>query len=378
MLLLEFIFVLIASIIALIATVLIIKSSRNSQIVETKFLVIAIFSMFIAFLFIIPITILSSVESGLNPFGLLMMKFVNIPITSALLSWKLVFFLPTFKLKYRSVFSLGLMIFVDISHMYLTFFGDSYLLTGEFLRPNPEFNINGIPNDIPINDLFLILSMAILVYVAINRSLQIKHTTKNTDIFMFSPVFIISFGVLFFLTILSFSLTSFIPEIEIPMFILLFPLSLVILLVTYAFLQGNTALFTIPVTFYAMIVTEQQSGLVIFSESTEKDSAGEDLLGGLFTALNLSLKETIQSKKELEEISFGDKVVHIVPGSNITSFMITSEKTLMTTTLSKFVTKSFERQYNEILSSKEVVGLNTSEFKDFKDQIDVVRSYFAF
>ncbi|OLS26430.1 MAG: hypothetical protein HeimC3_09800 [Candidatus Heimdallarchaeota archaeon LC_3] len=285
---------------------------------------------------------------------------------------------PTFKLNYRSVFLLGLMIFVDISHMYLTFFGDSYILNGEFLRPSPEFNINGIPNDIPINDIFLIFSMVILVYVAINRSLQIKQSTKKTDIFMFSPVFTILLGILFMLTIISFSLTSFIPEIEILMLILFLPLSLVIILVTYAFLQGNTALYTIPVTFYAVIVTEQQSRLVIFSESAEKDSPGEDLLDGLFTALNLSLKETIQSKKELEEISFGDKVVHIVPGKNITSFLITSEKTLMTSTLSKFVTKSFEKQFSEIFSSNDMVGLNTSEFKDFKNQIDIIRSYFAF
>jgi hypothetical protein len=269
------------------------------------------------------------------------------------------------------------MIFIDISNMYLSFFGDSYNLNGEFLRLSPEFKINGIPNDIPINDILIILSMAILVYVAINRSLQIKNTTKRTNIFMFSPVFTVLFGLLFLLTILSFSLTSFIPEIEIPMFFLLVPLSLVMILVTYAFLQGSNVLFTIPATFYAALITEQESGLVIYSESTEKDSPGEDLLGGLFTALNLSLKETIRSKKELEEISFGDKVVHIVPGNKITSFLITSEKNLMTTMLSKYVTKSFEKQFKNILSG-EMIGLNTSEFVDFKIHIDKIKNHFAF
>ncbi|MHA2105312.1 MAG: hypothetical protein ACW981_17935 [Candidatus Hodarchaeales archaeon] len=377
MLLLEFIFALIASIIALIATVLIIKSSRDSPIVETKFLVIAIVSTFIAFLLVIPITVFSSVESGIDSFGLLMIKFANIPITSTLLSWKLVFFLPTFKLKYRSVFLLGLMIFIDTSHMYLTFFGDSYILKGEFLRSSPDFNINGIPNDIPINDILLILSMAILVYVAIKRSLEIKNLKKATNIFMFSPIFTILFGLLFLLTILSFSLSSFFPEIEIPFFFLLLPLSIVIILVTYAFLQGSYVLFTVPVTFHAILVTEQQSGLVIYSESPEKDSPGEDLLGGLFTALNLSLKETIRSKKELEEISFGDKVVHIVPGNKITSFLITSEKNLMTMMLSKYITKSFEKQFKKILFG-EMIGLNTSEFVDFEIHVDKIRNHFAF
>jgi hypothetical protein len=158
---------------------------------------------------------------------------------------------------------------------------------------------------------------------------------------------------------------------------LLLPLSIVIILVTYAFLQGSYVLFTVPVTFHAILVTEQQSGLVIYSESPEKDSPGEDLLGGLFTALNLSLKETIRSKKELEEISFGDKVVHIVPGNKITSFLITSEKNLMTMMLSKYITKSFEKQFKKILFG-EMIGLNTSEFVDFEIHVDKIRNHFAF
>jgi len=95
------------------------------------------------------------------------------------------------------------------------------------------------------------------------------------------------------------------------------------------------------------------------------DSPAEDLLGGLFTALNLSLKETLQSQQDLETISFGDKVIHVAHGQNVTSFLITSEQTLITTALSQHLTRHFESQFKTILASSTSEKLNTTNFEPF-------------
>ena len=116
---------------------------------------------------------------------------------------------------------------------------------------------------------------------------------------------------------------------------------------------------------------------VLYAESFTPDAPAQDLLGALFTALNLSLKDTIQSQQDMLEISFGDKVVHLATGTHVTSLLITSEKTLMTTRISKFLTKKFEQEFHSKLSSDQQLDINTDDYMSFKNWAETVSQYFT-
>ncbi|MFQ5980154.1 MAG: hypothetical protein ACE5OZ_18635 [Candidatus Heimdallarchaeota archaeon] len=224
---------------------------------------------------------------------------------------------------------------------------------------------------------FMSLSIVVLSLIALKRVVEINELSKEANFFLFSPIYLTAFAILFSSAILSYAITSSFPEVPLPFATWSIPLSLILLLFIYALSQDRNILFIIPVKLHAVIVTDQRSGLVMYAESFAEGAPAEDLLGGLFTALNISLKETIQSQKDLEEIAFGDKVVHIAPGHFATTFFITSEKTLMSSVLSSYLTKSFEKAFKTLIASKSNIGLKIADFRGFATEIQAVKQYFA-
>jgi hypothetical protein len=118
---------------------------------------------------------------------------------------------------------------------------------------------------------------------------------------------------------------------------------------------------------------EQEIGIVLFSEGLDTDSTADSLLAGLFTALNIRLKEAIQSNSGLERISLGDKVIHISPGKHVTSLFFTSETTLMTSHISKHLTKRFEEMFDIDLIYQAQNGKISGEFSSFNNQLDAIK-----
>ena len=222
------------------------------------------------------------------------------------------------------------------------------------------------------------LSVLTVVFLAIARFRNIRRLLKGDDALLISPAFLAIFGILLFLVIVINGLFDLAPEIPLPYATFLIPEALLYFLLILAVIRDQHVLFLLPVKLHAIIVTDKRSGLVVHAESFTPDSPAEDLLGGLFTALNLSLKETLQSQQDLDTISFGDKVIHVAPGQNVTSFLITSEQTLITTALSQYLTRRFESQFETILTSSTSEKLNTTNFEPFSTEIARVRQYFAF
>ena len=77
------------------------------------------------------------------------------------------------------------------------------------------------------------------------------------------------------------------------------------------------------------------------------------------------------------EINFGVKVVHLAPGTHVTSLFITSEKTLMTTRISKYLTKKFEREFHSKLTADQQLDINTDDYVPFKIWAEAISQYFT-
>ncbi len=97
------------------------------------------------------------------------------------------------------------------------------------------------------------------------------------------------------------------------------------------------------------------SGMALYSYDFENERASFDdhlpiLLGGMLSALNISLSETLKSEKGLTFITFGDKVVVIHSTSTFVLYLIVSELNPTISDLIKIYVKRFEEHFAEKLA----------------------------
>ncbi|MFW9996555.1 MAG: hypothetical protein ACFFD4_31210, partial [Candidatus Odinarchaeota archaeon] len=188
------------------------------------------------------------------------------------------------------------------------------------------------------------------------------------------------------LRLLTLMLIILIPGVGIMVLLPLFPdlpspglsytlsLSATLLYFIFAFSKDKAFFFITPASLDAIIVTEG-SGLTIFSKNFIEGLAAEHMIGGLFAALDISLQETIKAGQGLTEISFGDKVILLDRGHWVTSLIIASEENIVTSAVTKFITKEFERRYAKILDeTKDSVPVD-DHFRDFEDIANEMRGY---
>ncbi|MFW9991643.1 MAG: hypothetical protein ACFFD4_06255 [Candidatus Odinarchaeota archaeon] len=133
--------------------------------------------------------------------------------------------------------------------------------------------------------------------------------------------------------------------------------------------------FITPTKLDAIIIMNKESGLTLYSRSFEKDLPPEALISSMFSALNISLQETVQSDSTLDEIRFGDKYVLMDHGKLVTSLLIVSDNNFVTAAVSKYLTKSFEKQYGEKIASTGKKPLKSGDYKSFGDTISFVRLF---
>ncbi len=72
---------------------------------------------------------------------------------------------------------------------------------------------------------------------------------------------------------------------------------------------------------------------------------------------------------------FGDKVIHIASGSLISTITIVSKNSLITKSITKYLTKEFEKRYGKLLENIGDAPLNRRDFEDFDQVFEVVRKY---
>ena len=374
----EFIIVLLASIIGFIAFFIVtIKSLFRSPIRETKIFAVGFAQIYFIILFYLPSTILYS-SSGIDIFTLSIME------SSFVFSWGFFFYqlayiiganglvfiiysllLPNFNPTYKSI------TLISIGTTIIT--GSGFIVFFSVLQEVKD-NVILIKYVDPLAYIGLAI-LGILGFYAI--SYRIKEITKgnnNKKSSFANPLFIGSFAFLIIVIIVGVTMATIFPGM-LPSYSFLLPMSIALLLFSLVYSKETEYLFFTPVTIEAFVVLEQNSGLPLYSISNEEQESGEDLIAGIFQALNISLTETVQSKKGLEQINFGDKSVLIVPGKYISSIFFVSHTNFITASISKHITKLFEREFKDILKKEDVIH-DQSVFYKFKSIYDSNMTYF--
>ncbi|MHA2232749.1 MAG: hypothetical protein ACXAB4_09685, partial [Candidatus Hodarchaeales archaeon] len=218
---------------------------------------------------------------------------------------------------------------------------------------------------------FFAVTLVIMRIVEISRlTLDNRNPfTSITSLFIFGTLSAVSF---FFLL-----LTGLFPGLGIPGYTWCVPSSLTFLYFTYAFSKDNAFFFVTPATLDAIIITEQASGLPVFTKSFKEGLAPEELLSMIFATLNISLAHSVQAESRLRHVSFGDKVVLLAPGGKVTTLLICSERNFATEAICKFLTQRFEKRFSEILATKGR-GVVVSKYESFDDVISEIRAFLPF
>ena len=167
-----------------------------------------------------------------------------------------------------------------------------------------------------------------------------------------------------------------IPSLQIPALTFGIPLSITNVYFAITFAKDKGFLYITPARLEAIIIADKQSGIPLFSKNFHEETPAEDLLSSLFNALNYSLQETIHSTTDIEHIGFGDKSVLIASGNRVSSLMIVSEINLVTQSISKYLTKTFEQNYKDLIQMEKEMPVHQSDlFKEFSVVVDRIRQY---
>ncbi|MFX1512187.1 MAG: hypothetical protein ACFFCQ_06345 [Promethearchaeota archaeon] len=365
MILIEFFLNSIASSISLIAFLLVFKHSRSSPILEMHLLRISFLFSSIFLFSMLPSTVLYSVDST-DPIGIQVYRIGIIFGQLAILGWSFTFLLPSYKTSYRAIFLIFLISASNVASLIINYFTLEHNLSGDTFRDIYS----------PLGIILIFISVTLFSTSIGKRLTDVGRIVKKKSPFTSQKALLtflilgtLSFGILYF--------TWAFPSSKIPTMAWCIPLSLTLLFFAYAFSKDESFFFITPTKMDAVLITDQETGMTLFSQNFQESMPAEELLGGLFSALNISLKETIQSKKVLEEISFGDKVVILAPGKQVTAIIIVSEKNLIIEAVAKHLIKEFETRFQtELVKLQETNRLDRIEFKEFSTAIAAIRLYF--
>ncbi|MHA2249826.1 MAG: hypothetical protein ACXAD7_05660 [Candidatus Kariarchaeaceae archaeon] len=281
------------------------------------------------------------------------------------------FMLPNFKPTYLDILQLSVVVALNSSLSFISYFtADSKITTSGYIRN--EFSLLGV--------VLFFLSTGVFFYYLLHRFYDIKKITNTSDTFISlkEMIIIIIIALITLATVVvSFRIKGIenALELDIPGNSFMIPFSFVFMISAYHIYKDQSYPFIIPVNLYGIIIADRESGLTILTKDYQTEIHAMDLLGNLFTVLNLSLQDTIKSSKTIEDIIFGDKVVHIASGSIISTITIVSKNSLITKSITKYLTKEFEKRYMKILRMDG--PMNRNDFVDFDTVFDDVRKYLA-
>jgi hypothetical protein len=322
-----------------------------------------IFLQLIGFTLELPLLVLSSTDY-IDPTGRAIANLVTYPFYLSILCLHLSIMLPDFRLQYSSIVILLFTVIFDSLFPVLAanWRGDGAVISGEILRFQTT----------PIFDLYFLFMVLLTVGLISGRYRSMKRALDMHKNPVPPPRYLIIIPVLM---VGSMILTGIIEVSRIPGESDNLPIATVFFIFAYSYRKGNHFLHIIPVKIFGVIIVERNSGVVFFSKGETEDDATEVLLGGLLTALNISLQEAIQTDQDLEELNFSDKVVHIAPHDDVIALLITSQKSLMTQTIAKFLSRAFARQFHDIIANPSL-RYDTSHYAEFEQTYLSIARYF--
>lgn len=367
MLLLEFLLALVALVFSVIASVLAINQIKNCPIRELKLLATGFSFTTLYYLGALVSAGLHTVDHA-DPSGTLAYRIGSVMACIALLFIAVAVIFTDFQPNYQTlVFVIVITIFTTSAAL-LVFFQLTHEVNGQFIHI--------------IYSPLALLSVGLMVFFAITlilkRIIEISQLTLENQNPFTTITSLFIFGTLAAVSFVFLLLTGIFPGLGIPGYTWCVPSSLTFLYFTYAFSKDKAFFFVTPATLDAIIVTEQASGLPVFTKSFKEGLAPEELLSMIFATLNISLAHSVQAESRLRRVSFGDKVVLLAPGQKITTLMIVSERNFATEAICKFLTQRFEKQFQETLLKEGRVGVAVSEFEAFDKVISEIRAFLPF
>ena len=231
----------------------------------------------------------------------------------------------------------------------------------------------------PISFLLLIINGLAYVFVLILRIRNVsrlvhKNPEISADRYVLKFQFYFIYLVLIAITLSSLVLNRTLEQGTVPGFLWFFPMSLDFFYLGYAIYRDESFLFLTASKLEGILISENRNGLVVYSKNYSLET--DDLFVNLLNAVNISLKTNIQSKKNIEQIIFGDKIILSVYGELVTTFLIVTQSNLVIQSIARYVTVKFEKKYRVPLIQFGKTGIVTPKsVQNFDDEIDYIRAF---
>jgi hypothetical protein len=164
---------------------------------------------------------------------------------------------------------------------------------------------------------------------------------------------------------------------SLPGFTWFFPISFNFLYLAYAIFKDESFLFITASKLEGILISENNNGLVIFSKNyMELEMETDDMFANIINAFNVSLKANLQTKKNLEQIIYGDKIILSVYGELVTTFFIVSQSNLIIQSIARYVNSQFEKKFrNKLIEFRQSGIIVPQSVKAFEEEITYIRNF---
>ncbi|OLS27559.1 MAG: hypothetical protein HeimC3_03380 [Candidatus Heimdallarchaeota archaeon LC_3] len=275
--------------------------------------------------------------------------------------------LVDFKMTYRSFFQLNFVNLLIFSNMAYTALNIEIKVVGNFILTN--YTLLGS---------FLFLSQFVLIVLIlikrIRTVLDIKKSERASPIT--SRIWLIIFVMIAISTLSFYSISRFLFPGALPNYTYMVFISILFIYFALSIHKDKAFFFITSVSLNSIIMIEQRTGLVFQGISYQSEvKLPEELVSGIFSMLNISLKDTVKSDSKLEEIRFGDKVVLMNHGKIVTTLLIVSETNFVTKSIASYLTYQFEKSFLHSYENEMRIILNKDNYKEFQEVFKFVREF---
>lgn len=362
----ELVFLFFSIIIIIIDTIIIINHLNKSPISELK--LIAVSNLFILSSFILQIPLALANYSG-NFSNISFISYcVKIGIILLILGgflWLLAILLANFTISYKDITLLILVTFIFFATASFNYLGTGVLLSSHIARFH--FEKSGL--------ISFIVAIFTLAFIFIFKIIQFKPNPKVNFHYRLY-IFFLGFASIVSINLIILSVEP--PTQVIPNFTAFLFGSITILFTGLIIAKHEELFFKSNTTLDSVMINALNSTETFFMTYTDPDSLGTEFVSEILLKLSLSLPELLMSHKKVEYINFGDKSIFFTSGKYIATIMIVGENTFITSSISKFLTKKFERKYEKYLKevTESKIQVDKSIFTSFKEETDNIQRFF--
>ncbi|MHA2103144.1 MAG: hypothetical protein ACW981_06920 [Candidatus Hodarchaeales archaeon] len=350
----------------LIGVIVMFYNTRNNPLTEITLIYIASFFIVLMEVFFLVNPLLSS-PNNLNMDTVIFdrLGFLFGEIGLALIVYA--FFLVDYKQNYRSFFQLNFVNLLIFSNMAYTSLNIDIKVVGNSI----------LTSYTPLGSFLFISQFVVIIYILIKRIrtvLAVKKGGRGSPIT--SRFWLITFVMIAISTLSFYSISRFLIPGELPNYTYMVFIGILFIYFALSIYKDKAFFFITPASLDSIIMIEQRTGLAFQGVSYQsKEKLPEELVSGIFSMLNISLKDTVRSDSKLEEIRFGDKVALMNHGKIVTTLLIVSETNFVTKSIASYLTNKFEKYYSHSYEKEKKKFLNKDNYNEFQIVFNFVREF---